>query len=298
MEDTNGGASAVNLLQHAIRAVEAGDARNVVLLAGDLLDRDSFSRLASTFNRATIDHLAELPIGGPNALFAMLTQRHMRANGLTREDYGHLVLAQRRWAALNESAVYRTPLTMADYLGAPVVAEPLRRFDCAPVVSGADGLVISSTMKDGIAVLAVNGLHNFDGQEGDGLTTGLGEVASELWETAGLGPDDMDAWYVYDDYPAMILIQLADLGLIDDAARFIRQRVAGARLALNTSGGQLSAGQAGAAGGMHGLVEATTQLLGQAGARQVSARTAVVTGYGMVLYRYGACANAAVLTRS
>jgi acetyl-CoA acetyltransferase len=65
---------------------------------------------------------------------------------------------------------------------------------------------------------------------------------------------------------------------------------------VNTSGGQLSAGQAGCAGGMIGLVEAVTQLTGGAGERQVeSARLAVVTGYGMVLYRYGACANAVVL---
>jgi len=68
---------------------------------------------------------------------------------------------------------------------------------------------------------------------------------------------------------------------------------------LNTSGGQLSAGQAGAAGGMIGLVEAVVQLLDQAGDRQVAdARLAVVTGYGMVLYRYGACANAVVLERT
>jgi hypothetical protein len=47
---------------------------------------------------------------------------------------------------------------------------------------------------------------------------------------------------------------------------------------------------------MHGLVEAVTQLLGCAGERQVEgARLACVTGYGMVLYRYGACANAVVL---
>jgi acetyl-CoA acetyltransferase len=68
------------------------------------------------------------------------------------------------------------------------------------------------------------------------------------------------------------------------------------RLVVNTSGGQLSAGQAGAAGGLHGIVELVEQLRGRAGARQVrNARLAVATGYGMVAYRYGASAGAVVL---
>jgi acetyl-CoA acetyltransferase len=69
------------------------------------------------------------------------------------------------------------------------------------------------------------------------------------------------------------------------------------RWPLNTSGGQLSAGQAGAAGGMHGLVEAVQQLRGGAGARQLECRLALVCGYGMVLYRHGAAHAAAVLER-
>ena len=105
---------------------------------------------------------------------------------------------------------------------------------------------------------------------------------------------------IYDDYPVMVLVQLADLGLVPDGdlERFTRERVETRQLPLNTSGGQLSAGQAGAAGGMHGLVEAVRQLRGEAGERQVAgAATAVVTGYGAVVYRYGASSNAAVLRR-
>jgi acetyl-CoA acetyltransferase len=92
----------------------------------------------------------------------------------------------------------------------------------------------------------------------------------------------------------MVLVQLEDLGF--GSPHDVLPSIADGDLALNTSGGQLSAGQAGAAGGLHGLVEAVTQLRGRGGARQVDgARLAVVTGYGMVAYRHGACSNAVVL---
>ena len=85
---------------------------------------------------------------GPNALFAMLTQRHMDAAGLDREHYARIPVAQRRWAADNPGAVYRTPLTLEAVLAAPVVASPLHRFDCVPLVTGADAIVV--TTKDRI----------------------------------------------------------------------------------------------------------------------------------------------------
>nr|AIQ77707.1 hypothetical protein [Nocardioides sp. JS1661] len=103
---------------------------------------------------------------------------------------------------------------------------------------------------------------------------------------------------MYDDYPAMALAQLADLGIVKhgEMAEFVEARLLEDQWPLNTSGGMLSAGQAGAGAGLHGLVEAATQLLGRAGNRQVvGARTAVVSGYGMVVARYGAAANAVAL---
>jgi acetyl-CoA acetyltransferase len=300
MEDTNGGASAVNMLQHAVRAVEAGDARAVLILAGDHFTRSSFVDLVDHYNRATEEHLAPLQFGGPNSVFAMLTQRHAQAHGLQRPDYGAVAVSQRAWAAGNPGAAYREPLTIQEYLAAPMVAEPLCLYDCVPVVTGADAVVVcdSELAEDPVAVRGLRLRFNYDDQEGDGLRTGLADVADSLWSDAAFGPDDVDVTMVYDDYPAMALIQLADLGYGDDMGTLIHDRIAPRRLAVNTSGGQLSAGQAGAAGGLHGLVEAMRQLRAEAGGRQVSgARRALVAGYGMVCYRYGACAGAAVLER-
>lgn len=303
MDDGNGGISGLNLLQHALAAIETGQARHIVLLAGDAFQPADFHELVTNYNRSTQQWLRPLGIANPNTLFALLTQRHMAREGLSRSDYGQLVLAQRRHAQRNPQAVYRTPMTLDDYLGAPAVADPLGVYDCVPVVAGANALLLSHAdavdrHAGCVRVRALQACHNPDGQEGDGLSTGLARIADRLFAQAALGPQDIDLWSVYDDYPVMSLVQLQDLGCFaaGDAQRFLRETVAGDRIALNTSGGQLSVGQAGTAGGLHGLVEAVRQLGGRCGPRQLArARTALVSGYGMVQYRYGMCANAAVL---
>jgi acetyl-CoA acetyltransferase len=304
MDDANGGACGINMLQHAVRAIEAGDAELIVLVAGDLVRAGDYGALIDEYNRATRDYLAPLPFEGPNTLFSFLTQRHMAEYGLERRDYGLLAVDQRRWATLNPGAVYRAPLTLEEYLDAPAVAPPLHRYDCVPPVTGADALVVTSTERAGdrpaARVLAVGGSYNHDGQEGDGLETGLRELAAGVWERSGAGPADVGVVATYDDYPVMSLIQLADMGFIADRdyRRWVQEHL-GADPAWphNTSGGQLSCGQAGSGGGMLGLGEVATQLLGRAAERQVDARIGVAAGYGMVLLRWGAAANMAVLER-
>ena len=144
LQDTNGGAGGINMLGHAIRGVEAGAASAIVVVGGDAMGLEGFARLAANYNRAIRDHVAPLGHGGPNSLFAMLTQRQMRAFGLTREDYGHMVIAQRAWATGNPNAVYRKPLTMDEYLAAGMVADPLSRYDCVPPVAGASAIIVST----------------------------------------------------------------------------------------------------------------------------------------------------------
>jgi acetyl-CoA acetyltransferase len=300
-DEAAGGTAAVAMLRQAVRAVEAGDAECVLLLSGDVFPGDSFGGMTDRFNSATAEHLAPLEFGGPNALFALLTARHAERFGLGREAYGFVSVAQRRSAADNPGAAYRDPLTLAQYLAAPLVSDPLCIYDCVPVVAGAGAVVVARAgigTAPPVRVRSFATSYNADDQDGDGLQTPLAQLAPRLWEEAGAGPGDVDLLGVYDDYTVMVLIQLADLGYVPDGdvGRFVAREVASGRLRFNTAGGQLSAGQAGAAGAMHGLVEVVRQLQGRAPGGQVAdARLGLVTGYGMTTYRYGAAAGAAVL---
>src|SRR5262245_15369787 len=307
IQDTNGGSSAMNMLGHAVRAVEGGAASAILVIGGDATGLGGYAKVAANFNTVTQLHLAPLGHGGPNGVYALVTSRQMKKYGLEKSDYGHLAIAQRAWAAHNPYAVYREPMTMADYLAAPLVADPLSRYDCVPVVAGAQAIVVTHPDRcpkghTPVRVRAHRASFNYDNQGGDGLQTGIGTFAEELWQAAGVRPADIDVASIYDDYPTMVLAQLNDLGMIpdNDLARFARRDIGERRFPFNTWGGMLSAGQPGGpAGGLNGISEAVLQLQHRAGARQVEgARLAVTTGYGMTLYRYGGTAAAAVLERA
>jgi len=294
------------MLGHALRGVDSGAADVILVIGGDATGLAGYGRIASNYNIATRDHLAPLGHGGPNGVYALVASRQIKAFGLEKSDYGHIAIAQRAWAAKNPFAVYRTPLTMAEYLAAPMVADPLSRFDCVPVVAGAQAIVLAHSDRAprgraGVRVRAHRASFNYDNQAGDGLKTGISTFAAELWQAAGVAPGDIDVASIYDDYPTMVLAQLDDLGMVadHDLARFCRRDIGEQRRPINTHGGMMSAGQPGGpAGGLNGISEAVLQLQHRAGERQVAgARLAVATGYGMTMYRYGGTAAAAVLER-
>ena len=306
MQDTTGGSSAMNMLGHALRGVEAGAAETILVLGGDATGLAGYAKVAANFNTVTQKHLAPLGHGGPNGVYALVANRQMKKYGLQKSDYGQIAVAQREWAAKNPFAVYRTPLTMDEYLAAPMVADPLSRYDCVPVIAGAQAMIVANPGRapkgrPGVRVRAHRGSFNYDNQEGDGLATGISTFAKDLWRDAHVQPGDIDLASIYDDYPTMVLAQANDLGLIpdNDLGRFCRVNIGEKRFPVNTWGGMLSAGQPGGfAGGLNGITEAVLQLQHRAGERQVKgAKLAVATGYGMTMYRYGGTAAAAILER-
>jgi acetyl-CoA acetyltransferase len=306
MQDTTGGSSAMNMLGHALRGVEAGAAETILVLGGDATGLAGYAKVAANFNTVTQKHLAPLGHGGPNGVYALVANRQMKKYGLQKSDYGQIAVAQREWAAKNPYAVYRAPLTMDEYLAAPMVADPLSRYDCVPVVAGAQAMIVANLGRapkgrPGVRVRAHRGSFNYDNQEGDGLATGISTFAKDLWRDAHVQPGDIDLASIYDDYPTMVLAQANDLGLVpdNDLGRFCRVTIGEKRFPVNTWGGMLSAGQPGGfAGALNGITEAVLQLQHRAGDRQVKgARLAVATGYGMTMYRYGGTAAAAILER-
>jgi acetyl-CoA acetyltransferase len=301
-----GGASGVVALRRAARAVQMGDAAVVACVAGDTNHVDSFRRMLSSFSRFAQDAAYPYGSGGPNASFALLTDHYMRRYGAGREDFGAVCVAQRQNALTFPHALMKKPLTMADYLAARPIAEPIALFDCVMPCAGAEAFLVMTAERaralglQAARILSTIERHNAFPEDPIQERGGWAMDAPALWNAAGLGPEDIDVMETYDDYPVIVFMQFEDLGFCakGEAAAFVARHdltVAGS-FPHNTSGGQLSVGQAGAAGGYLGLVEAIRQVTGQAlGAAVPAARHALVTGFGVINYDRGVCSAAAVL---
>lgn len=302
-----GGASGIVALRRAARAVQSGDARIVACVAGDANHVDSFRRMLSSFSRFAQDASYPYGSGGPNACFALLTDHYMTAYGARREDFGRICVAQRQNALHNPHAVMKTPLTMEQYLGARMISDPIALFDCVMPVAGAEAFLVmteADARAAGIPFARLRGSierHNAFPEDPIQIRGGWAMDVDELYAMADTTPDAIDLVQTYDDYPVIVMMQIEDLGFCakGEAPAFVRTHdltIAG-DFPHNTSGGQLSAGQAGAAGGFLGLVEAIRQVTGTAGPTQVDgARTALISGFGMINFDRGVCSGAAIIS--
>lgn len=303
-----GGASGVIALRRAARAVQAGDADVVACVAGDTNHVDSFRHTVSQFSRFAQDGVYPYGAGGPNASFALLTRHYMKQTGATREDFGKLCVAQRDNALRYPHALMKKPLTMRQYLESRLITDPIHLFDCVMPCAGADGFLVmhETQAKDlglpYVQVLSTIERHNAWPSDPIQVRGGWTMDVDDFYAHADVRPGDIDFMQAYDDYPVINMMQIEDLGFCEKGAapQFVREHsfTVDGSFPFNTNGGQLSVGQAGAAGGYLGMVEALRQLTGQAGGTQVDqARIGLVSGFGMINYDRGICTAAALLAR-
>lgn len=304
-----GGACGVVALRRAARAVQAGDASVIACIAGDTNHVDSFRQTVSHFSQFAMDATYPYGGGGPNASFALLTDHYMQSYGATLEDFGKLAVAQRKNSRAFPYKMLDKDLSLEQYVNARVVAEPLRLFDCVMPCAGAEGYLVmdearaKSLKLPFVSIKSTIERHNAYTEDPIQMRAGWAVDKDELYELAGVGPKDMDFLQTYDDYQVINVMQMEDLGFCEkgQGPEFIRQNTFthDGSFPFNTSGGQLSMGQAGAAGGYVGIIEAIRQLSDQTlGVSVENAQHGLVSGFGMINYDRGLCTSAAVLSRS
>lgn len=303
-----GGASGVVAMRRAARAVQCGDASIVACIAGDTNQRESFKNTVSGFSRFSQDAVYPYGAAGPNGSFALLTDYYMQHYGATREDFGKLCVAQRDNALRNPHALMKKPLSLEQYLEARPIADPIHLFDCVMPCAGAEGYLVmrreqaEQLQLPYVEILGTIERHNAFPEDPVQYRGGWAMDIDELYDMAQLTAADIDFLETYDDYPVINVLQFEDLGFCakGEGPQFIRDNsfTIDGSFPFNTSGGQLSVGQAGAAGGYLGLVQALRQLTHTAADTQVEGATVgMVSGFGMINYDRGICTAAAILKR-
>lgn len=301
-----GGVSAVISVRRAARAVQAGDADVVACIAADTNHVDSFRQSLLNFSRFSQDAVYPYGAGGPNASFALIARNYMETYGARREDFGKICVAQRDNALKNPNALMKKPLTLEEYMAARAIAAPIHLFDCVMPCAGAEAFLVmreETAKAQGLPFVRLAGSierHHAFAEDAVQIRGGWAMDVGELYAMAGTTPDGIDFVQTYDDYPVISMMQFEDLGFCakGEGPEFVRAHdltIAG-DFPHNTCGGQLSVGQAGAAGGHMGLTEAIRQLTGSAGGTQVAgARRGLASGFGMINFDRGLGSGALVL---
>jgi len=230
--------------------------------------------------------------GGPNSYFALILRRYMEDNGLTAEQTGKIAISLRKNAEFNENALFRSPLTMEEYLNSRIICDPLRLYDCVAPCNGAAAFVMTSEKRakeltDHPIYLVsdcekIN--YQIDTNIADRGTSGFEALPEKLFSNCKI--EEIDLVAIYDAYIMVTILQLEGLGFFEKgkAGEFIDSHdlTYNGDFPLNTGGGELSCGQAGPTGGYLHVVEAIRQLKGEAKGHQVKgAKTVLVSTPGM-----------------
>ena len=235
---------------------------------------------------------------------SVYAQRHFHLYGTTREHLAQIAVTSRRNAARNPKALFREPMSIADYMAARMVSTPLCLLDCDAPTDASTVIILSSAeaaadlRKPTVRIEAVGGgirgRSAWDQAEMPEMAAS--GAARMLWSRTDLKPTDVDVALLYDGFSCLALTWLEAMGFCGkgEGGAFLEggQRIApDGELPLNPHGGQLSGGRTHGFGHVH---EAVLQLRGEAGERQVGGdpQVAAVTNGG------GPLAGALLLTRA
>jgi acetyl-CoA acetyltransferase len=234
----------------------------------------------------------------PAQLFGGAGRAHMRAFGTRPDTFAKVAVKARRHAAKNPYAIFREELSEEQILASPMIFDPLTRLQCCPPTCGAAAAVVCTAhfaKKHGLkGVSIVSQALTTDSQstfqDGD-MRQVVGydmtaRAAQAVYESAGIGPEDVDVVELHDCFTANELISYEALGLTPSgsAERFIidGDNTYGGKYVVNPSGGLLSKGHPLGATGLAQCTELVWHLRGMAGARQVeNARTALQHNIGI-----------------
>ncbi len=278
-----GGGAAVGTILQAVMAVATGQASHVVCWRA--MNGRSGQRMGQGVSGNIISsdliHWSWYMAYGmltPGSWVALIANKYMDAYDVTREDLGLVAISQRNYALNNPRAFgYGKPLSMEDYLGSKMIADPLCLYDFCQETDGGCAILITSAERArdlrqkpavirGVTQASTRGQEQMTSYYRDELLS-LPEMemaARRTYEMAELGPDAIDAACLYDAFTPEIIMQLESFGFAEqgEGVQLVREGALDidGRLPNNTHGGLLSEAYI---HGMNNIAEATRLVRGE-----------------------------------
>ncbi len=308
-----GGGATLGPFNHAFSALATGQCDNMVIYRA--MNERSGLRFGggqimsmNPLNADMIHFSHYFPSGfmTPASWIAMAARRYMHEYGATSEDFGRIAVSMRDFASTNPAAFYyERPITLDDHQNSRMIADPLRLYDCCQESDGAVAFVLTTAERardlrpDGVKISAVRQCALRSSRQvtpfyGDDIA-GFPEFAAmsdDLYQMAGIAPDDIGVACLYDHFTPSILPQLEAFGFCPkgEAKDFVRDGhiSRGGKIPVNTNGGQIGEAYI---HGLNGVAETVRQLRGS------SVNQVADVDHALVTAGAGVPTGAAILSR-
>jgi acetyl-CoA acetyltransferase len=291
----------------ARQAVESGVADCVVALGFEQMNPGALGSVFAdrpspfdAFDNACDELVGEAGIPLALRYFGGAGKSHMNKYGTRLEDFARIRAKASRHAVNNPLAIFRKEVSAEDVMQSPVIWPDVmtRLMACPPTCGSAAAILVSDRFADKhglsktVRITAQSMTTDTPGTfESRDMMQVVGydmtaSAARDVYNAAGLGPDDIDVVELHDCFAHNELITYEGLGLCPEgeAQKFIvdGDNTYGGKFVTNPSGGLLSKGHPLGATGLAQCYELTQQLRGTADARQVeNARTALQHNLGL-----------------
>ena len=207
-------------------------------------------------------------------------------DGVGFEQFARVAYKNHLHSTLNPLAQYRKEFSMEEIMASPTMSYPNTLLMCCPTGDGAAAAVLISgqrlksmpryvrrrAVKVSASVLTSDPYTESSQVQPD-VNTLTRNAAAKAYETAGVGPEDLDLVELHDCFATAELIHYDNLGLCErgGAGDFIDSGAPfrDGTTPVNVSGGLISKGHPIGATGVANVFEVTTHLRGEAKDRQI-----------------------------
>jgi acetyl-CoA C-acetyltransferase/acetyl-CoA acyltransferase len=274
-------ASSHAAFRHAVMEIAAG-VSDIVLVGGAERVLNVTTEESTEYFAYASDAMWEQTLGLTfPGVFALVARAHMAKHGTTPEQMAAVAVKNHRHGVLNPKAQFQKEITMEQVMKSPLIADPLRLYDCCPFTDGGAAVVLASeeiarTRKRAVWVLSSAAASDYmllhDKRDLSRVPV-TERAAASAYRQAGKTPADVDVVELHDCFTIAEIVATEGLGLFEPGTGGIAAEKGwtslGGKVPVNPSGGLKAKGHPIGATGASQVAEIVTQIRGEAGPRQV-----------------------------